>query len=66
VRTTLDIPEDLLERARQLWHLRTKSEAVIAGLEELIRRGRREQLRQLAGRVDLDLDLTRSRKRRGR
>jgi Arc/MetJ family transcription regulator len=66
MRTTLDLPGDVLERARRAANLRTKTETVVAGLEELIRKGEREELRRLAGRVPLDIDLTRSRKRRPR
>jgi Arc/MetJ family transcription regulator len=61
MRTTIDLPGELLEEARRLWNFRTKQEAVIAGLEELIRKAHREELRKLAGKVDLDLDLVRSR-----
>ncbi len=64
MRTTLDLPEDLLEKARKAAHARTKRETVVAGLEELIRKSRREELRRLAGRLDLDIDLNRSRRRR--
>ena len=64
MRTTLDLPEETLERARRAANLRTKTETVIAGLEELIRKGKREELRRLAGRISLDLDLTRSRRRK--
>ncbi len=61
MRTTIDIPDGLLERAVRAASLRTKREAVIAGLEELIRRAQRAELRKLAGRIDLDVDLGRSR-----
>lgn len=64
MRTTLDIPEDLLEEARRASGLSTRREAVIAGLRELIRKSHREDLRALAGKIDLDVDLTRSRKPR--
>jgi Arc/MetJ family transcription regulator len=64
MRTTLDLPEDVLERARRAANLRTKRETVIAGLEELIRKGKREELLRLAGKLRLDVDLTRSRQRR--
>ena len=64
MRTTLDLPAETLEKARRAANLRTKRETVIAGLEELIRKSKREQLRGLAGRVRLDLDLARSRDRR--
>ena len=63
MRTTIDIPEDLLEKARQGAGLRTKQETVIAGLHELVRRNSFERLRQLAGKVDLDLDTNISRGR---
>jgi Arc/MetJ family transcription regulator len=63
MRTTLDIPVETLEKARRAANLRTKRETVIAGLEELIRKSKREELRGLAGRVRLDVDLARSRHR---
>ena len=66
MRTTIDIPDDLLEEAVKLSRAHSKRDAVIAGLEELIRKARREELRGLAGKVELDIDLTRSRKSRTR
>ena len=64
MRTTVDLNEDLIEEARRLWSFRTKQETLTAGLEELIRKGHRERLRGLAGKVPLDLDLDRSRRRK--
>lgn len=64
MRTTLDLPEETLEKARRAANLRTKRETVIAGLEELIRKSKREELRGLAGRIGLDVDVQRSRDRR--
>ena len=64
MRTTLDIPEKTLEEARRAANLRTKRETVIAGLEELIRKSKREELRGLAGKIRLDVDVSRSRERR--
>jgi Arc/MetJ family transcription regulator len=64
MRTTLDLPEDLLENARRASNLPTKRETVLAGLEELIRKSRRERLRRMAGRLDLEIDLRRSRRKR--
>ena len=64
MRTTLDLPVETLEKARRAANLRTKRETVIAGLEELIRKSKREELRGLAGRVRLEVDLARSRDRR--
>lgn len=63
MRTTLDLPDDLLDEARRAANLPSKRAAVVAGLEELIRRSRREALRGLAGKLEVRIDLTRSRKR---
>ncbi len=60
----MDLPDHLLEQARRACQARTKREAVIAGLEELIRKSRREELRRWAGRLDLRIDLARSRRRK--
>lgn len=53
-----------MEKARRAANLRTKRETVIAGLEELIRKSKREELRGLAGKTRLDVDVSRSRERR--
>ena len=63
MRTTLDIPEDLIEEARDLLGYKSKTDTVIFSLRELVRRNRIEQLKQLMGRVDLNLDLSKSRRR---
>lgn len=64
MRTTIDLPDDLLEEARRRSNLRTKRETVVAGLQELVRKANRESLRELAGKIDLDIDLNRSRGKR--
>ncbi len=63
MRTTFDLPEELLEDARKAARLATKREAVVAGLQELLRKAKREDLRRLAGRMDLRVDLRKSRRR---
>lgn len=63
MRTTLEIPENLLEEARKAARLSTKRETVVAGLNELLRKAKREDLRRLAGHVDLKIDLRKSRQR---
>jgi Arc/MetJ family transcription regulator len=62
MRTTFDLPEQLLEDAQKAARLATKRETVIAGLQELVQKAKREDLRRLAGRVDLCLDAVKSRK----
>ena len=63
MRTTVDLPEDLLEEARRVTDSKTKRETIVRALEELVKKDKRERLRALAGKIHLDLDLSRSRKR---
>jgi Arc/MetJ family transcription regulator len=66
MRTTLDIPEPLIEEAQQLLGFKSKTDTVILSLQELIRRRRIEELKSMMGSVKLDIDLARSRRRRRR
>ncbi len=42
MRTTVEVPQELLEEARQVSRSKTNRETIISGLEELIRKSRRE------------------------
>jgi Arc/MetJ family transcription regulator len=66
MRTTLDIPENLLEEARRLLGFKSKTDTVVLSLRELIRRRRIEELKDLLGAVRLDVDVHSSRRRPGR
>lgn len=63
MRTTLDIPLDLIEEARRLLGFKSKTDTVVLSLRELVRRHRIEDLKALAGKVKLDIDVPRSRRR---
>ena len=63
MRTTLDIPEELIEEARRILGFKSKTDAVVLSLTELIRRRRIDELKALAGHVKLDIDLPASRRR---
>jgi hypothetical protein len=63
MRTTIDIPEELLEEARQGAGLRTKQQTVVAALRALIHQNAFEGIRKLAGKVEMDIDLNISRGR---
>jgi Arc/MetJ family transcription regulator len=63
MRTTLDIPEDLIEEARRLLGFKSKTDTVVVSLRELIRRRRIEELKALLGKVELDVDVSASRRR---
>ena len=63
MRTTLDLPEVLMQDAMKASHQKTKTAVIIAALQDLVRKSRLQELRQFKGQVDLDLDLNAARKR---
>lgn len=63
MRTTLDIPGPLIEEARRLLGFKSKTDTVIVSLKEMIRRKRIEELKEMMGSVQLDIDIPRSRRR---
>lgn len=63
MRITLDLPQDLLEEARRLLSFTSKTDTVVFSLRQLVRRSRIEELKLMAGKVRLDVDVDRSRRR---
>lgn len=63
MRTTLDLPESLIEEARRVLGFKSKTDTVVLALRELVRRRRIEELKELMGHVRLDIDLPKSRRR---
>ncbi len=63
MRTTLDIPEPLIEEARQLLGFKSKTDTIVVSLQELIRRKRIDQLKAMMGHVKLEIDIPKSRRR---
>ncbi len=63
MRTTLDLPESLVEEARQALGFKSKTDTVVLALRELVRRRRLDELKSLFGHVQLDIDLPKSRRR---
>jgi len=53
MRTTMDVDEKLIEEVVALTREKSKSRAVNRALAEYIRRRRLEELRALAGKIDL-------------
>jgi len=66
MRTTLDLPIELVEEARAALGFKSKTDTVVLALRELVRRRRVDDLKELLGRVDLDIDLSKSRRRPAR
>lgn len=63
MRTTLDIPEPLIEEARRLLGFKSKTDTVVVSLQELIRRRRIEELKAMMGHIRLEIDVPESRRR---
>jgi Arc/MetJ family transcription regulator len=68
MRTTMIIPPELVEEARELAGLKSKTETVIYALRELIRHKRLEELKSMFGTTEVDVDIAyvRGRTRRAR
>jgi Arc/MetJ family transcription regulator len=63
MRTTLDLPADLIDAATSALGFKSKTDTVVIALRELLRRQRLDQLKALMGRVELDVDVPKSRRR---
>ncbi len=57
MRTTLDLPEDLMNEAMRVTGIKTKTQLIITALEELVRKSTISELKEFKGKVDLGMDL---------
>lgn len=57
MRTTLDLPENLVIEAMKLTRIKTKTQVIITALEELIRKSKLSQIKEFKGKIDLEIDL---------
>jgi Arc/MetJ family transcription regulator len=58
MRTTLDLPEGLVEEAREAIGFKSKTDTVVFALKEIVRRARVEDLKALVRRIDFEFDPT--------
>jgi hypothetical protein len=63
MRTTLIIPDQLLEEARTTIGFRSKTDTVVYALREVVRRGRKDELKALFGKVQFEFDPSELRKK---
>ncbi|MBI3616181.1 MAG: type II toxin-antitoxin system VapB family antitoxin [Candidatus Omnitrophica bacterium] len=63
MRTTIELPDDLVAEAMRVSHVKTKTTVITLGLQELINKHRIEALRSLRGKIDLSIDVRKSRGR---
>jgi Arc/MetJ family transcription regulator len=66
MRTTLDLPDALVEEARSTLGYTSKTDTVVFALREVVRRGRIDELKALMGKVDFEFDATELRKKERR
>ena len=57
MRTTLNLPEELLTKAMRTTHIKTKTKVIITALEELICKYTISGLKKYKGKIDLDIDM---------
>lgn len=63
MRTTLDLPEDLVEGAREILGFKSKTDTIVYALNEVVRRRHVQGLSALFGKVHIELDVDKTRKR---
>ena len=57
MRTTLDLPEDLIQEAMSLTQTKTKTALIIRAVEDLIRKSKISGIKDFKSEIDLDIDL---------
>lgn len=63
MRTTIDLPEQLIAEAMKLTGCKTKTAVITEALVNLIQREKIRHIKQYRGKVPLEIDLNRQRKR---
>lgn len=58
MRTTLDLPEELVEEARDALGYKSKTDTIVYALRQVVRDTRKEELIDLIGKFDFDIDPT--------
>jgi len=57
MRTTLDLPETLMDEAMALTHIQTKTDVIKTALINLIQKEKIKDIKNYYGKLDLDIDL---------
>ncbi len=57
MRTTLDLPEDLVLEAMKVTCIKTKTQVIITALEEIIQKSKLSQIKAFKGKINLEMDL---------
>ncbi|MCH7772460.1 MAG: type II toxin-antitoxin system VapB family antitoxin [Bacteroidetes bacterium] len=57
MRTTIDIPEDLMKEEMQVTNSSTKTELIKIALKNIIQKNKIKSLKKYKGKIDLSIDL---------
>ncbi|MBN2509241.1 MAG: type II toxin-antitoxin system VapB family antitoxin, partial [Spirochaetales bacterium] len=57
MRTTLDLPNELIDEAMQITHAKTKTDLIKLALTNIIQQEKINKLINFHGSIDLDIDL---------
>ena len=63
MRTTLNLPDELVKEAMAVTHIKTKTALIKTALLNLIQKEKIQGLKEYFGKVDLDIDINEMRKR---
>jgi len=63
MKTTLNLPDDLIQEGLKITNYRTKTELVISSIKNMIKHEKMQKLKKFKGKVKLDIDIDALRKR---
>ena len=63
MRTTIDLPEELVKEAMRVTNIKTKTGVIKEALTNLIQREKIKNIKKFQGKIDLNIDLNAARKR---
>jgi hypothetical protein len=63
MRTTLDLPQDLIDQAMTITHAKSKTKLIKLALENIINQEKRNRIIKYQGKINFDIDLDTLRKR---
>jgi len=64
MRTTLDLPQSLVDEAMQITHIKTKTALIIQALEDIVRKNKVAGIKKFKGKINLDIDISVLRERK--
>ena len=63
MRTTIDLPEELVNEAMRVTKIKTKTDVIKEALTNLIQREKVKSIKKFQGKIDLNIDLNVTRRR---